>query len=104
MANRTITITVPHRLTQQQARERLESGIADLRTKHSGKLASVQEEWNGNQLDFRLAAMGQSVTGRLDVLPNAVKIDVDLPWLLAAFAEKFRPQVEAEAKKMLEKK
>ena len=44
------------------------------------------------------------MTGRLDVLPHAVKLEVELPWLLAAFANQFRPQVEREGRRMLEKK
>jgi len=101
---KTITITIPHKHSQDQARSRLQSGIADLKGKYGDKVANVQENWNGNQMDFRLSAMGQAITGRVDVQPNAVKLDVDLPWMLALLAGKFRPQVEQEARRMLEKK
>ena len=102
--SKTLSISIPHRLTQEEARTRLQNGIADLRTKHAGQLANVQEQWDGNRMNFSLKAAGQSLTGRLEVLPDAVKLDVDLPWLMAMFAEKFRPRVEAEGRKMLEKK
>ncbi len=99
--NKTISVSIPHRLTQQEARTRLMNGIADLKAKHGQHLASVSETWNGNQMSFQLAAMGQQVTGRVDVQPDTVKLDVDLPWLLAMIAEKLRPQVEQEGRKLL---
>lgn len=102
--NKTISISIPHRLTQEEARTRLQSGVADLRTKFAGNVTSVQETWTGNRMDFRLSAMGQAITGRVDVQAEAVKIDIDLPWLIATLAEKFRPKIEQEGRKMLEKK
>lgn len=102
--NRTIAVSIPHKLTQEQARARLQDGIAELKAKHAGGVANVAETWNGNQMSFHVTAMGQSITGRIEVQPTAVKLDVDLPWLLAMLAEKIRPQIEQEGRKMLEKK
>ena len=102
--NKTITITIPHRLTQQEARTRLQKGITDLKAQHAASIAQVAETWNGDQMSFRLTAMGQAITGRVDVQPSAIKLDIDLPWLLAAFAEKFRPRIEQEGRRMLEDK
>ena len=102
--SKTISITVPHKLSQDEARMRLVNGIADLKGKYGDKVANMQETWNGNQMAFRLSTMGQAITGRVEVQPSAVKLDVDLPWMLAMLAGKFRPQVEQEARRMLESK
>jgi putative polyhydroxyalkanoate system protein len=102
--NKTISVSIPHRLTQEQARERLKSGIADLRTKYAAQVSNLQETWTGDRMDFKLSAVGQSLSGRIHVLADAVKLELDLPWLLAAFAEKLRPHVEREGRKMLEQK
>ena len=101
---KSITLSIPHRLTADEARSRIQSGLAELREKHSANLGNVQENWNGNHMEFRLTAVGQTISGRVDVLADAVKVDVDLPWLVAMMAEKFRPRIEAEARKMLESK
>ena len=101
---KTITISIPHRLTQEEARTRLANGLTELKQKYAGSVAGLEENWSGNLLSFRLTAVGQSITGRAEVLAEAVKLDIDLPWLLAMFAEKFKPQVETEARKMLEQK
>src|SRR5256885_16223328 len=100
MTKRSITVSIPHHLTQDEARARLERGFTELRTKHAGKLADVKETWNGNHMDFQFKVLGQSITGRLDVEQQAVKVDVDLPFLIAMMAEKIRPQIEQEGRKM----
>ncbi len=101
---KTITLTIPHRLTQDEAKARIEKGIGDLRRSYAAKIAEVDERWTANHLDFRLTAMGQPVTGRIEVEPQAVRLEVDLPWVLAVLAGRFRKQVEAEGRKLLEKK
>ncbi len=102
--NRTITVNVPHQLTQDEARARIQKGIADARTQFAGKVAQVEEAWAGNRLEFKLAVMGQAVTGRVDVEPSSVAINVDLPWLLAMLADKISPQIKTHAGKLLENK
>src|SRR4051794_37747866 len=101
---RSITVNIPHRLTQDEARTRLQNGIADLRTQHAGKIANVQDTWTGNHMDLKLGAMGQTTTGRIDVEQHSVCVEVDLPWLLAMLADRIKPQIEQEGRKMLEKK
>ena len=101
---KTLTVSIPHKLTQQEARQRLQSGFAEMKTKYAGKIADLQETWNGDRMEFKVVAAGQTITGRLEVLPEVVKVEADLPWLVAVFAEKFRPKIEEEGRKMLEKK
>ena len=102
MNNQTISITIPHKLSQDDARARLQNGIIELKGKYGDKVAAMDETWNGNQMAFKLSAMGQAITGRVDVQPQAVKLDVDLPWLLAMLADRIKPQIEQEGRKMLE--
>jgi putative polyhydroxyalkanoate system protein len=101
MQTKSITVSIPHHLTQAQARERLQKGITSTTTNFS-KMAQVKETWNGNHLDLNIVAMGQSIDGKIDVEPSVVKVEVNLPWFLAAMAEKIKPQIEQEGRKMLE--
>lgn len=101
---KTITLTLPHDLGQEQAKARIQSGIADARRQFGDKVGSVQETWQGNHMEFRCAVMGQTITGRVDVLPDSATVHVDLPWFLAALAERIRPQIEQQGRKLLEKK
>jgi hypothetical protein len=99
---KTITVTVPHRLSQEEAKRRVVSGIADARTKFASMTKGVQENWDGERMNFTLSTMGQSITGRVDVEPQHVKLEVDLPLILAMFADKVRPRIEEEGRKLLD--
>ena len=103
-ARKTVTITCPHRLSREEARSRIQSGIGQARAQFAGQLAGVEERWNDYRMDFRVSVLGQGLTGRVDVLAEAVRIDIDLPWVLAMLAEKIRGQVQQRATKLLGKK
>ena len=104
MQRKTIDVTIPHRLTRDEARQRLQSGIARVRGQQFAQFAQVQERWSDYHMDAQVSAMGQTITGRVDVEADCVKLALDLPWLMAVFAEKIRGQIQAEGRKMLEKK
>jgi hypothetical protein len=48
--------------------------------------------------------VGQSVAGRLDVLEEAVRMEVDLPPFFAMIADKVKGRLQKEGQLMLEKK
>ena len=104
MTSKTITVSIPSRLGQAETKRRLEEGVRHLRTQYAGKIASVEETWTGDRMDFKVGALGQSLTGRLDVQPDSVKVEIDLPWLLAAFADKIKAEIEQRGRKLLERK
>ena len=64
-------------------------------------MGGAQETWTGNRMDFRFAVMGQSVTGDVLIDPKMVHLHVNLPLVLAMLAEKLKPQLESEGKKLL---
>jgi len=99
--SRTISITVPHRLTQAEVRTRIAKGIMDAQRDHAGKFSKLEHNWKDNHLDFDLGILGQSVSGAVDVNPSDVVVNITLPWMLAAFADKIKPQIKAQADKLL---
>ena len=77
---------------------------SQLQSQFVGKLASIEDQWTEDRMEFRAIALGQTVTGRLDVLDDAVRVEVDLPRLLAAVAEMLRARIRQEGTRLLEKK
>jgi hypothetical protein len=70
-----------------------------------GHLLTVEEEfWSGDHLQFRVRALGQVAGGPIDGAQDHVRLEVTLPWLLAAFAEKIAPAIRKEGTLLLEKK
>ena len=104
MTTKTIDVSIPHRLGRDQARARLQGASEKLRSQFGAQVAQVHETWTGDHADFKFTAMGQSITGRIDVEESTIKLAVDLPWILAMLAEKIRGRVEQEGRKLLEKK
>jgi hypothetical protein len=97
-------VSIPHRLGKDEASRRLQSGLANART-HFGHLFTLQEEtWSGNNLAFRLTALGQAIGGTIDVFDDRVDLQITLPWLLAKLAETIQPLIRREGTLMLEKK
>ncbi|WP_102958774.1 polyhydroxyalkanoic acid system family protein [Mangrovicella endophytica] len=100
----TITVDIPHKLTRETARARIDTGFAKVRQEILGGMVKFEDSWSGDRLDFRARVMGQSVTGRLDVLDDSVHLEVDLPAFLAAIADKLKGRLAKEGQILLEKK
>jgi hypothetical protein len=100
----TITVIIPHRLGKDEALRRIKNGIGEARTTFASVLAVKEETWSGDTLAFRVSALMQEVAGTIAVAENDVKLDVELPWLLAKLAKVITPAIKKEGTLMLEKK
>lgn len=99
-----VSITVSHELGREAAVSRLRDGVDRIRDRLGlVRMQLVEEEWQGDTLHFGVAAMGYTVRGRLDVEDALVRVEMMLPWLLAAFAEKLKLGVEKQGRILLEK-
>jgi len=99
-----LVVSIPHHLGKEEAARRLKTGLGSARS-NFGHLFAVQEEtWTGDHLQFRLTALGQAVSGGIDVADDYVRLEVTLPWLLAKIAETIQPLICKEGTLMLEKK
>ena len=102
--NKTLKVSIPHRLPRHEAVRRLQDGFAGLRQQFAQNLAQVEDRWTGDHLDLKATAFGQSISARVDVRDSTVDVEVDLPWLFAMLAEKIKGQVAQAGQKLLEKK
>jgi hypothetical protein len=100
----TVTVTVAHRLGKAEAIRRLKEGF--VRTSgHLGPMIAIEEQaWEGDTLRFRMRALGQSAAAVIEVLEDALRIEVSLPWLLAKAANRLLPILRKETTLLLEKK
>jgi len=98
-----VTVTIAHDLGKAEARRRVESGFGDL-SRHLGGLGSVSQHWEGDRLAFAFQAMGQAISGGVQVEDRAVKLEVLLPGLLAMMAGKIKGRLQHEGQLLLEKK
>lgn len=104
---RPVSVNIPHALGKDEARRRIDEGFGRLRQQMTGGLGAmmaIQEHWEGDRLHFEGGSLGQKLTGRIDVLADAVQIQLDLPEILAALADRVMGKLQQEGRKLLEKK
>ena len=101
--SRPVVVTIPHRLSRQEAVKRLKAGFSNVRSSFGQGFIVVKDEWAGDHLDFRASLLGQTTTGSVDVADDHVRLEVQLPWVLALLAEKAKALVQREGRLMLEK-
>jgi hypothetical protein len=99
-----LVVTIPHRLGKQEARRRLQDGLASAGASFRHLFSIEEQTWTGDHLQFRVSALAQSINGSIDVADDSVKLEVFLPWLLAKLAETLQPLIRKEAVLLLEKK
>jgi hypothetical protein len=99
-----IVVSIPHRLGKEEAVRRLKSGLQRARTSFGGQFAVHEEAWSGDHLDLRIAMFGQATSGTIDVAEDHVRIEVQLPRLIAMLGDKAKGLIEKQGQLMLEKK
>ncbi len=101
---KTLTITIPHQLGKEAARQRIDTSIAQV-FEPLGRLASVErQQWAGDHLQFGIQLASHRMDGRIDVAENQVRIELDLPWLLATLGERVKGAIQKRGQILLEKK
>src|SRR3954453_17893987 len=108
---RPVSVTIPHKLGKPEARTRIEKGFGQMRQQIAsgaggvlGSMMKFEERWEGDRLHFEGVGLGQKMTGRLAVREDAVYIQIDLPDILAAIADRISGRLRTEGQKLLEKK
>jgi hypothetical protein len=99
-----LVVSIPHQLGREEAIRRLKNGLQWGREKYGSLVSIQQEDWSDDQLTFRIGALGQSANGAILVSDSDVTLTVQLPWLLAKFAEKAQALLQKQGQLMLEKK
>jgi hypothetical protein len=96
-----IVITLPHRLGAEEAKRRIAGGIELLRRDYIDKLAYSEVNWNGDTANLRVVAFGQTATAQLYVMNDALRIEVQLPWIFAALTGKIQGVLKTSAEESL---
>lgn len=94
-------IAVPHRLGKDEARRRVREKSGEIADFVPG-FASVQTDWpDEDVMRLTVIAMGQELTGQIEVADSEVAFTVDIPAALAFVEPMIRGQIEAKGRKLL---
>ena len=95
-----IVIDIPHSLGASEARQRLEQGF-DKMLGQMGENAKISREWVGDKMTFSAVAMGQTISGHLEVAAEAVRLEINLPNVLAMLAGQIKGRVQKQGQLLL---
>ena len=88
-------VRVPHNLTQQEARSRLERFVEVF----EGQVSDLHQSWEGDTLRFRFKTYGIQLEGGIAVTENELDLNGDLPFS----AMMFRGKIESGIREQLER-
>jgi putative polyhydroxyalkanoate system protein len=95
------SVEVPHTLGQAVAVERLNGLLDRIAEKYQDQIKDVENQWTGNQLTFGFKTYGFHIRGTLDVLPEQVKIEGQLPLAAMMFKGRIESSIRDEIVKLL---
>ena len=98
-----IIVTIPHRLGKDEAKRRVQAGFNNVRSHVNNGFVTLKDAWAGDHLDFQANLLGKSTTGSVDVADDHVRLEVQLPWVLAMVANKAKALVKRQGQLMLDK-
>ena len=96
-----LNLSVPHKLSQQDAMKRIKGLLEKVKTEHGDKISNLREEWTGHVGTFSFSAMGFSVAGTLEVTPTDVQFSGDLPFAASLFKNKIETTIRDRATELL---
>ena len=98
-----ITVTISHSLGRDEARRRLDQNLGYVRAQLPAFVSSIDYDWTGYRLDFRLAAMGQSIKGVTEVEDRLLRIELGLPPFLRIFSKLIINRIRGECARVLDR-
>ncbi len=102
--SKAITLTIPHDLGRAEARRRIDEGLAHFSRRMGAAAGLLTRSWSGDRLSFAFEAIGQRISGFIDVEDAAIRLEVVLPSLLGLMANKVRSRLRREGQLLLDKK
>ena len=99
--SRSITMTFPHELGVAEAKKRIDERFELLKREYVDKVGRADIAWVGDIAHLRVSALGQNATAEIDVKAADIRVEVHLPWLLAAMANKVERLLQTNAKDTL---
>lgn len=91
--------SIPHPLSIEDARDRLDRFIEGLEAKFADSAKDIERNWEGNSLAYSFKTFGITIAGKMDVEDGKVNVMGDLP----ITAMMFKGKIESEIRKNLER-
>ena len=95
-------VAIPHELDKEEVRRRLRDHSHEIGDAIPGGVANVATGWpSDDRMTLNVGAMGQTVTGHIDVESNQVVLELSLPPMLSFIEPIVAAAVRDQGQKML---
>lgn len=88
-----LSFTIPHKLGQQEAQERLARAFQDYSERYQDKFSDLQSAWEGNRYTFSCKTFGFGIKGAIEVGETEATVNGDLPFAAMMFKGKIEQEV-----------
>ena len=99
-----LVVTIPHQLGRAEARRRIDNGFAKIVEVLPGGAGKCNQRWEADRLVFAITAVGQTVSGVIDVADAAVTMEIELPGVLGLLAGGLKSRLQKTGRLLLTKK
>jgi hypothetical protein len=96
-----LDLTIPHKLTQEEALKRIKRLLTEAKRDHSDKIDKLEEHWEGNKGTFSFSAKGYDVSGELIVHPNSIELNSKVPFAVSLFKGAISSMITKKANELL---
>jgi hypothetical protein len=98
---KSIVVTFPHELSVAEAKKRIADQVDVMKKTYIDKVGTGEIAWVGDIAHLRVSAIGQTTTAEINVKPAEIRVEVHLPWLLAALANKIEGLLKSNGQEAL---
>jgi len=99
-----ISVNVPHNLSVLDAKSRIDGGFSKVQDQIGGQNLNFEQSWNGDTMSFTGSGMGMRISGELFVEEKNVRVELELPWLLAKLSGTIQEKLKHGTQILLDKK
>jgi hypothetical protein len=94
-------LEVPHNLTADEAKSRLERFVESLQAKFQDKVSDLTQSWNDNTLSFSFKTFGFKVGGAIASLEKKLDVSGDIPIAAMMFKGKIETEIREQLSRLM---
>lgn len=89
-------VQVPHSLSTDEARERLDKFVDILRQKFQDSVSDLEQGWEGDTLRFKFKSYGIPLQGGIKLADKAFDVEGDIPFTAMMFKGKIESAIKEQ--------
>jgi hypothetical protein len=96
-----LKLEIPHTLSADEAKSRLERFIESLQNKFQDKVSDLEQSWNNNTLSFSFKSFGFKVAGAIASLENKLDVNGEIPFTAMMFKGKIESEIREQLARLM---